>query len=62
MTKSHSSAYDLEIIIPESSPEDIVRTINGLTAQYRKDYYLSEIYLYNGKGKLTFSLKEKEAA
>lgn len=52
----------IEIVLSEQSAPDLVRSINTLTAQYRKEYYLSDIYLYNGKGKVIFTKKEGMAA
>jgi hypothetical protein len=56
------SPSEIEIILSEQSAIDLVRSINTLTAQYRKDYFLSDVYLYNGKGKVIFTKKQQLAA
>lgn len=62
MNKKNFHSNEIEIVLAEATAPDLVRAINALTAQYRKDYYLSDIYLYNGKGKVTFIEKPKKVA
>ena len=62
MNQNHPYPSDeIEIILPEESCLDLVRSVNSLTARYRKDYVLTDIYLCDNKGKLVFT-KKREAA
>lgn len=51
-----------EVVLPEQSNIDLVRELNGLIARYNKDYDLTSIYIYEGKGKVIFTQKEKRTA
>lgn len=53
---------EIEIVLTKETAANLVRTVNALAAKYRNDYELTDIYLYNGTGKLTFKEKQKEAA
>ena len=57
----HSENDVLEYVLTKEEPADLVRTVNGLVARHRKDYTLTDVYLYNGKGKLLFSKKKQIA-
>lgn len=52
---------EIEIVLTEQSAADLVRSVNSLCAKYRKDYFLSDIYLYNGKGKIVFTERGRGA-
>lgn len=60
--RSSNPDQPIEYILSESTPTEQVQTINGLVARHRRDYYLSDIYLYNGKGKIVFTKKTSRIA
>jgi hypothetical protein len=52
----------IEIVLLEDSSVALLQTLNGLAAQYRKDYVLTDLYLNHNKGKVIFTEKQKESA
>lgn len=52
----------LEYILTEADAVDLVRMVNALCAKHRDEYTLTDIYLYDNKGKIILTEKQKRAA
>lgn len=52
----------IEIILTKDTPVNQLRLINKYAAQYRREYTLTDIHLFDGKGKIILTPNQKEDA
>lgn len=54
----------IEIVLTQDTPVNLLRLINKYAAQYRREYTLTDVHIFDGKGKiiLTPNPQKEEAS